>query len=135
MSSQFPLSYAGLHALVSGHLVVSPARQLGVTYVQQPLPTNVLGTMQYAGPSQYSAHTYQRVAPVGMVYCGILNPYNPPTHVRPAPVDNCPVEQVIFPTSSVQVTVDPRFLTWVYIECPNGAGGTMKGWIGRQHVC
>lgn len=131
------LSGAQLYALTSGHYAVYPVRQLGQpVYVQPVLSQSVLGTMPYAGHTQqYPTRMYQLVAPVGMVYCGILNPCNPPTHVRPAPVDNCPVEQVIFPTSSVQVTVDPRFPTWVYIECPNGAGGTMKGWIGRQHVC
>jgi hypothetical protein len=98
-----------------------------------PPPTNV-GTMQYAGPSQYSAHMYQPVSPNGMTYNGILNPCKPPTHIRNAPNNNCPVENVLFPTFSVQVTVDPRFPKWVYIECPNGAGGTMKGWIGRYHV-
>jgi hypothetical protein len=131
------LSGANLYVLASEYPVISSVRQLGqprVVCVQQPLSITVLGTMQYAGSSQSSAPAYQFVAPVGMVYNERLNPCNPPTHVRPAPDVTCPVEQVFFPTSSVQVTVDHRFPTWVHIECPNGAGGTIKGWIGQQHI-
>ena len=113
-------------------------RQLGqpmaVVYVQQPLSISALCGMQNAVSFQHSSPTHQSVPPMGIVYNGILHPSNRPTHIRPAPYDNCPVEQVLFPTSSVRVTVDPRFPTWVHITCSNGVGGTINGWVGKQHV-
>lgn len=132
--SYIGLPYAQLHAIASGRTVVSPAHQ-------PALPHGVLGGMPYAGmpyagmPIPQYLSAYYRVFPTGMLYNGILNPSNMPSHVRIAPNDNCPVEQVFFPTSLVQVTVDPRYPTWVHITCSNGVGGTINGWVGKQHVC
>ena len=71
------------------------ARQLGqpmtVVYVQQPTSISALCGMQNAVSFQHSSPTHQSVPPMGMVYNGILHPSNRPTHIRPAPYDNCPV--------------------------------------------
>jgi hypothetical protein len=72
--------------------------------------------------------------PMGMVYTATMNLDCPIQHIRHSPYDGCPKEQVYFLTTTFQATVDSRFPTWIYIQCPNGAGEMMKGWVGIQHV-
>lgn len=138
--AQHPFAQRGLYQASSQPQPggVYYAHQLGqpmpVVYVQQPPSISALCGMQYAVSFQHSSPTHQSVPPTGMVYTGILHLSNWPTHVRSAPYNNCPVEQVLFPTPSVRVTVDPRFPTWVHITCSNGVGGTINGWVGKQHV-
>jgi hypothetical protein len=72
--------------------------------------------------------------PMGMMNTAIMNPNYPIYHIRHSPYDGCPVENVHLPTTIFLATRDLRFPTWIYIECSNGAGGTMGGWVGIQHV-